>query len=68
MHGFFQVKTSLNSVNDFKIISLIPSKQLFSDKHCRLSYTKLYCMNTSANLQILPIDDKCKVVYKAAFM
>ena len=29
MHGFFQVKTSLNSVNDFKIISLIPSKQLF---------------------------------------
>ena len=25
-------------------------------------------MNTSANLQILPIDDKCKVVYKAAFM
>lgn len=29
MHGLFQVKTSLNSVNEFKIISLILSKQLF---------------------------------------
>ena len=43
-------------------------KTTFSDKHCRLSYTKLYCMYTSANLQILPIDDKCKIVYNAAFM